>query len=139
VINKELEQKSVVNDEDIFNIKSDIEGCKMNLSLMNRSLGGLPSRMYEGKKFSRVYICIAEDKLEAFEKKIKELEEKLANMPAAASNDNNGGADLATLNKMLNDYMKKSDMNDYMKKSDMNDLVKRIEKVEKEVDEVDGK
>ncbi len=44
-----------MTDQEISNIKTDLETCKMNMSLMNRSLYSLPGRVSEGNRvFSRL-------------------------------------------------------------------------------------
>jgi chromosome segregation ATPase len=66
---------------------------------------------------------IAEDKIDEFTKKISDLESKLANASFGNSSaPSSNGTDMASLNKLLNDYMKKSEMDD---------ILKRLEKVEK--------
>ena len=55
VIEGELEQKSVVVDQDLSSIKTDIETMKMNLSLQQRQFGSLPGRMYDGKTFNTYF------------------------------------------------------------------------------------
>ena len=37
-------------------MKTDIEACKMNLSLLSRSMNNIPSRMYEGKFIDLMHI-----------------------------------------------------------------------------------
>jgi hypothetical protein len=45
---KELEGKSIVVDGELSALKLDNETVKMNLTLMNRQLKSLPSRIIEG-------------------------------------------------------------------------------------------
>jgi chromosome segregation ATPase len=62
-----------------------------------------------------ILFIIAEDKLEEHEKRLKELESKISGLSG-------GGADMDSVNKLLKDFAKKSDMED---------LKKRLEKCEK--------
>lgn len=101
----------------------------MNLSLFQRQLSSLPGRLTEGI-FHCPFIIIVEDKNEDFEKRIKLLEAwmneprpqtespKVVAAPVAISN----GVDMNTLNNLLKDLLKKSDLED---------LLSRLEKCEK--------
>jgi hypothetical protein len=44
-VNKELESKTIVHDEDVSSIKTDQEATKMNMQLMQRRLNDLPMRV----------------------------------------------------------------------------------------------
>ena len=67
VIEKELEDKSLIMDSSMSEVKTDAEMLKMNLALMQRQTGSLGPRMYEGKTIVLSF-GIAEDKLEELRK-----------------------------------------------------------------------
>jgi hypothetical protein len=64
---------------------------------------------------------IAEDKIEEFTKKIADIEKALAQSGTTTTVTNNSSVDMSAVDKLLNDYLKKSDMTE---------IVKRLEKVE---------
>ena len=99
---------------------------------MGRQFSSIPSRMYEGKNLRSK--SAAEDKLEDFAKRIKELEDRLSQVNNSSSAsapvvvNSTGGVDINTLNNL---------MKDFLKKQDLQALIERIEKVEHESSEHD--
>jgi tetrahydromethanopterin S-methyltransferase subunit G len=91
-------------------------------------MSSIPGRVYEGRLSSLNSFLInshviVEDKCEDYDKRLKELESKISLLNSAPVGEGgHSGPDLDTLNKLLSDFIKKSEMED---------LLKRLQKCEK--------
>jgi hypothetical protein len=86
------------------------------LERLSKQVAPLPERLDDGNICLFKASNLAENTLIDFGRRIDELEKKLANAGGGK------GIDMSELEKLLGDYLKKSDMDDWLK---------RLEKVEK--------